>query len=282
VTDHFFWFFPFPVDLRLRYSTSRYIPQENAMKYMFLMYGSENSWTPEERTDCMIGCLNICDELKAQGKFIATAPLHPVATAATVRVRDGRQLVTAGPFAETTEQLGGFFLLELEDLDEAIAVASRLPQIGKSIAEIRPVLAVDGFPPARPIPFGSGDPKATPYILLCYHEEGCWQDAGPEAMQETMAEAAAQVKKLYDSGRYVISSPLHPVSTATCVRVRNGKQIITDGPFAETHEVLGGFYVVTAESQDEAIQMAARQPGARHGGMEVRQLFDYSGLRKAN
>ena len=120
------------------------------MKYLFLMSGAEGLWNDAERRDCMVESLKICDELAAQKKFIATAPLQPATTAATVRVRDGRPLVTDGPFAETTEQLGGYFVLDLADLDEAIAVAARLPSVrmGKGIAEIRPMLALDGAPPS--------------------------------------------------------------------------------------------------------------------------------------
>src|SRR5213595_1456813 len=91
---------------------------------MLLIYGAEGSWTEDERRDCMIESLGICDRLAAQGKFLGASPLQSVTTAASVRVRDGRTLVTDGPFAETTEQLGGYYLLDLADLDEAIAVAA--------------------------------------------------------------------------------------------------------------------------------------------------------------
>ncbi len=251
------------------------------MKYMLLMYGTESLWTEEERKDCMVGCLKVCDELAAQGKFIATAPLQSVSMAATVRVRDGRPLVTDGPFAETTEQLGGYFLLDLADLDEALEVASRLPPVAKGTAEIRPLFPLDGTPPSQPFPVGSSDPNGTPFMLLCYHNESELQEAGETAMREIKAEAAARCCQLKDAGKYLNASPLHPAATATCVRVRDGKREILDGPFAETHEVLGGFYLVLAESRDEALRIAAQQPGARLGSMEVRQLYDFSGLHNS-
>ena len=248
------------------------------MKYLFLMYGTEGLWTDDERRDCMVESLAICDELSARGKFIATAPLQPVSTAATVRVRDGRPLVTDGPFAETTEQLGGYFLLDLADLDEAIAVAARLPSARIGTAEIRPLLALDGMPPSKAHAAGSNEPGLTPYLLLCYHDEAVWETVGPSAQQAAMVEAAALCRRLSDEGKYLSASPLHPAATATCVRVRHGKREITDGPFAETHEVLGGFYVVLAESRADALSIAAQQPGARFGSIEVRPLFDVSGL----
>jgi hypothetical protein len=106
------------------------------------MYGDEKCWTEEERKACMLESLAICDELAAQGKFIAAAPLHSVTTATSLRVRDGKRLVTDGPFAETTEQLGGYYVLEVTDLDEAISIASRLPPARKGTVEIRPIFDV--------------------------------------------------------------------------------------------------------------------------------------------
>jgi hypothetical protein len=250
------------------------------MKYMLLIYGAEGRWTDAERRECMIESMGVCDQLAAQGKYVASSPLQSVTTAATVRVRDGRPLVTDGPFSETTEQLGGYYLLDLADLDEAIAVATRVPPVTKGTVEIRPLLALDGLPPARPLPAGPGDPNGTPFMLLCYHDEAAWRAAGRDALREAMAEAAALAQRLSDAGQYLSASPLHPAATATCVRVRGGKREITDGPFAETNEVLGGFYLVLAGSRDEALRVAAQTPGARRGAVEVRPLFDLSGLRE--
>ena len=118
------------------------------MKYMLLIYGAETVWTDDERKACMIESLGICDELAAQRKFLDASPLQPVATAASVRVRDGRTLVTDGPFAETKEQLGGYYLVEAADADEAIALASRIPGARYGTIEVRPVLQVGVPQPA--------------------------------------------------------------------------------------------------------------------------------------
>jgi hypothetical protein len=80
---------------------------------------------------------------------LAALPLHPVATATSVRVRNGKQLVTDGPFAETHEQLGGFFLIEARDLDEAIGIAARIPSARKGTVEVRPVLELSGLPEVK-------------------------------------------------------------------------------------------------------------------------------------
>lgn len=249
------------------------------MRYMLLVYSAENRWAGEERTACMVESLALCHELAASGQFVDAAPLEPVATAVTVRVRGGDALVTDGPFAETHEQLGGFFLLELPDLEAAVAVASRLPPVSKSTVEIRPVLALDGLPEARP---GStaGASGLAPYLLLCYDDEAAWRAAGPDAHRAAMAEAAALCRRLATAGAYLSAAPLHPPKTATCVRVRGGRREVTDGPFAETHEVLGGYYLILAESPEAAVRVAKQHPGARLGAVEVRPVFDTSGVRK--
>ncbi len=250
------------------------------MKYMMLIYGAEGAWTQDERRACMVESMGICDELAARGKFLDAAPLQSVTTAASVRVRNGRTLVTAGPFAETTEQLGGYYVLDLGDLDEAIAVAARLPPASKGTVEIRPLVDLDGLPPGRPSSAAHGDGSRTAYLMLCYDDEAAWQAAGPEALAQARVEGAALARRLAEEGCYLSASPLHPGATATCVRVRGGKRFITDGPFPETREVLGGYYLVLAEDRATAERYAAQHPGARFGTVEVRPLFDLSALRQ--
>lgn len=239
---------------------------------MLLAYSPESAWTREEWLACTVASGEICDELRAQGRFLAAAPLQPVATAASVRVRSGETLITAGPFAETTEQLGGFFLIDVPDLDEAITIAARLPSAHKGTVEIRPVQALDGLPEFR---FAAPPPADTArYLLLCYDDEAAWTEAGPAALSAAQAEAAALTRRLADRGEYVAASPLHPVATATSVRVRQGKRLITDGPFAETREFLGGYHLVDVRDINAAIAISARHPGARVGTVEVRRLVD--------
>ncbi len=112
------------------------------MKYMLLIYGSEDCWTAEEREACMIESMGLCEQLAAEGKYVASGPLHSVTTATSVRVREGKKLITDGPFAETTEQLGGYYIIDVENLDEAIAIAARIPPAKKGTVEIRPLVDV--------------------------------------------------------------------------------------------------------------------------------------------
>lgn len=249
------------------------------MRYMLLIYSAENCWTDDERTACVNESLAVCDDLATRGQFVDAAPLESVRTAATVRVRGGQTLVTDGPFAETTEQLGGYFVLDLPDLDAAIAVADRLPPVTKGTVEIRPLFDLDGVPPGQPVT-AAADRPGSPFLLLCHDDEHAWRAAGPEAHRAAMAQAAALCRELREAGAYLSASPLRPAETATCVRVRDGRRTVTDGPFAETHEVLGGYYLIVAESREAALRVAERHPGARLGSVEVRPVFDLTPLRK--
>lgn len=116
------------------------------MKYMLLIYADENAWTDEERQSCYVESTELTHALNTRGQFRGASPLQPVATATSVRIRDGKRLVTDGPFAETREQLGGYFLVEAKDLNEAIAIAGRIPGARKGTVEVRPVLELAGLP----------------------------------------------------------------------------------------------------------------------------------------
>lgn len=116
------------------------------MKYMLLVYGVEDDWTDEEREDCMQESAQLTHELHARQQYIAASPLQSVTMATSVRVREGRRLVTDGPFAETREQLGGYYVLDLPDLDAAIEVASRIPAVTRGTVEIRPIIERQDLP----------------------------------------------------------------------------------------------------------------------------------------
>jgi len=116
------------------------------MKYMMLIYLAENALTESERQHCYKESTALAHDLNAKGQFLATAPLQPVATATSVRVRDGKRLVTDGPFAETREQLGGYYLVNARNLDEAIGIAGRIPGARVGTVEIRPVLEIPNLP----------------------------------------------------------------------------------------------------------------------------------------
>lgn len=247
------------------------------MKYMLLIYGAENCWTEEERRECMLDSMAICDELAAKGKWIASAPLHSVTTATCVRVRQGHVQVTDGPFAETTEQLGGYYIIEVDDLKEAIAIASRLPPASKGTVEIRPLLEIPE-PLVLPTPTVKEQSTDTTdaaviqreYLVLLYAEPGAWP---PEEHAAALAESVELCHRLHEQQQYLAAAPLQAPETATCVSMRRGKVCVTDGPFTETKEQLGGYFLVRVANLDEAIAIAGSIPGARRGTAEIRPLF---------
>ena len=116
------------------------------MKYMLLVYMDEHAMSDNEREHCYVESAQLAQDLSASGKYLAASPLHPVATATSVQVRNGKRLVTDGPFAETREQLGGYYLIDARDLDEAMSIAERIPGAKVGTIEVRPVLEIKGLP----------------------------------------------------------------------------------------------------------------------------------------
>lgn len=116
------------------------------MQYMFLIYLDENSLTEAQRAQCYAESAAYARELHAEGRHVSTAPLRPTATATSVTRHNGKSIVRDGPFAETKEQLGGFFLLDADNLDEAIDIAGKIPAGRWGTVEIRPVVDVPGLP----------------------------------------------------------------------------------------------------------------------------------------
>jgi hypothetical protein len=115
-------------------------------------------------------------------------------------------------------------------------------------------------------------------MLLCYDDDAAWEKAGARALQQAMEEAVQLTHRIDARRQYVLAAPLHPKESATSLQVRSGKRIVTDGPFAETREVLGGFYIIDVDTLDEALDIAAQHPGARVGTVEVRPIMEIPGL----
>ena len=113
------------------------------------------------------------------------------------------------------------------------------------------------------------------YLLLIYGDEKAWDDAGPEVIGQMMEEYAGFTEWLRGSGALVAGEALEPTNQATTVRVRDEQTLTTDGPFAETKEQLGGFYLIEAANLDEAIAAAAKIPGAKVGSIEIRPIVDF-------
>jgi hypothetical protein len=123
------------------------LERKNVKKYMLLMYFEENtSVTEEQRQECYLESAAFAQNLAANGQFVTAAPLQPTSTATSLRLENGKRLITDGPFAETREQLGGFFIVNARDLDEAIDIAARVPAGRWGTVEIRPIVEVPTLP----------------------------------------------------------------------------------------------------------------------------------------
>jgi hypothetical protein len=116
------------------------------MKYMMLIYLDEKVLNEDERSACYEESVQLTHDLNAEGTYLDAAPLHPVSTAKTVRERDGKRLVTSGPFAETHEQLGGYFVVDARDEEHAIEIAGRIPGSKFGSVEVRPIIELPGMP----------------------------------------------------------------------------------------------------------------------------------------
>jgi hypothetical protein len=121
--------------------------KQHVKKYMLMMYFEENTaLTEEQRQHCFLESAVFAQKLAQSGQFLGAAPLQPTSTATSLRLENGKRLITDGPFAETREQLGGFFLVAAKDLDEAIDIASRVPAGRWGTVEIRPIVEVPQLP----------------------------------------------------------------------------------------------------------------------------------------
>ena len=114
------------------------------------------------------------------------------------------------------------------------------------------------------------------YLLLIYGDQESYNERSEEERGQIFQAYGAFTQELQQAGAMVGGNALQPIQTATTVRVRDGETLTTDGPFAETKEQLGGYYLIDAESLDEAIEWAAKIPGARHGAIEVRPIVVFS------
>ena len=238
------------------------------MQYLLLIHDEEEKLErmPTDEVRSVIGEYRaLTQAIKDSGAYVGSNRLSSVAKAATVRVRDGEIVVTDGPFAETKEQLGGYFLIDVETLDEALEWAARIPSARLGSIEVRPLYgdAAGGET--------SGD--APLYTLLFYSDEQVTSKRPEEDRKAVVAAYGALAEELRERRQYVAGAPLKPVATATTVRVRDGEEVVTDGPFAETKEQLGGFFLIESPSLEEACEWAARVPAAQYGSVEVRPIM---------
>jgi hypothetical protein len=195
------------------------------------------------------------------GKLRRGAPLAPEAESVRVRVRDGRAFVHDGPFAETKEVLGGFFVVDVASRAEAIEIAKRTPHARHGTVEVHPILRRHLFADA-------GTEAGKPWLFAFRLEDEVCGVEGPR-MQEMVAFA----EELARSGKLFETTPLASTPPPARVEVRGGTALVLDGPFAEAKEAVGGYSFVRAADAAEALAIAKRYPHARWGTVEVREIL---------
>ncbi|RKE23470.1 YciI family protein [Streptomyces sp. TLI_171] len=229
------------------------------MRYVLFIAADPTGEATEEDPQAWV------EKWNGRGVRLEGMPLKPVAETRTIRVRGEQVLVTDGPFAETTEWIAGYDLLEAADLDEAIEVAASHPMASAGRIEIRPVDPLDLGPGTDSVPH-DGDAPAARYLGI-FRTDPTAQPADPDP-----AAVAAWVRDGLARGRYLGGEHLRPVHDATLVRRRNGEVLITDEAYTDVPQWVTGLVFVDGERQ-EVIDYLARSPMARAGIAELREFW---------
>ncbi|MGW9182765.1 YciI family protein [Agromyces sp. NPDC055661] len=218
------------------------------------------------------------DEVVARGVSEYGERLRPGHDATTVRVRGGEVLVVDGPFSEAKEAIGGFDVIDVRDLDEAIEIASNHPVASFGRVEIRPFVQWPGAEPgARIVPEGFAEraPQGRRYLMLVVVDPtGERSDADGDA-DATDDDPEAWVREMDGRGVRQFGEVLRPPSDATFVRRRHDEVLVTDGGFAESKEWVAGFDLLDVQDLAEAIEVAAKHPMARGGAIELRPTWPF-------
>ena len=246
------------------------------MNYVLLIHAAESRFatmSPSETESLMQEYGKYTKDLFATGKAGDCAALEPTHTATHVQVRDGKRIVKDGPFAETREQLGGYYAIAAKTEEEAIDWAAKIPDARGGTIEVRPIPSFDSGPATPYAPEGKGLKQ---YLLLIYEPESRWENIPEAEAGAIYGRYMAFSKSLKEQKKFIAGDRLVTVKKAKSVGVTDGKRVLRDGPFAETREQLGGYYRVFAKDLDEAIAMAAQIPAAETGTIEVRPIADTS------
>ncbi len=236
------------------------------MHYLALLYWQEDPrradpQTPEFAED--VARYAAFDE-KAGCAVVGGGALYPATEAVSVRPDPAKPLVTDGPFVETAEVIGGIMVLDCENLDNALELAAQIPAASDDggAVELWPMVEFRQ----------SEGSQADWWVALLYEPQDAAVEPGSAAWELAIAEhdkfGQAHGSMLRGGGA------LHPPTTATTVRVRDGRTLITDGPFIESAEIVNGLYFIAAPCRDDAVAVAAQIPIGSKGGVEVRQVVD--------
>jgi hypothetical protein len=207
---------------------------------------AESALTPAEIDAIVAQHMAVSQELQVAGKLVDSCRLRFSAEATTLRRRGDQWLVCDGPFVESKEALGGFYLIDAASADEAIAWAKKLPLRGVGAIEIRPArTGAQGHVPIR------GAEKFM--VLFIANRE---QSPSRSAMFQAIDSHYELSLDLAVQGKFVASRSLEPSTNATTIRRQNGQYLVSDGPFAETKEFVAGYFVIACDTHSEAISWA--------------------------
>ncbi len=199
-------------------------------------------------------------ELGQQGRMRGGAPLHPDDAGARVKVRAGKTQLVDGPFAESKEVIGGFFMFDARDAAEALEIAKRCPAARAGLVELHLAMADRVAAP----------PTSEPRFMLLFLE-------GPDFDGDPDGSKYQQMEKWTDAlkreKKYVECAGLPKSPAGARIEIRGAKTSVTDGPFAEAKEVVGGYAIVVARDRSAALEIAARCPHATWGEVEVREVM---------
>jgi hypothetical protein len=244
------------------------------MKFLCLGYADERLWdtmSESEQRDAMEECFAYDDVMRDAGDpWAGGEALQSSGTAKTLRWDGRKVVVTDGPYAETKEQLGGFGVLEVSDMEVAVDLMSKHPGLRLGPFEIRPV--EEGAECLRSKQGAEGAARrAARFLCLGYMEERHWDAMAPSEQDSFMKECLVYDATLFERGHMLGGEALQSVTTAKTVRMQGGKTLVTDGPYAETKEQLGGVVVIAAEDMKQAVELMSKHPGVRVGmALEIR------------
>ncbi len=225
----------------------------------FLLLFNERKGTPPPDEAGLSAMKKYVGELRSQGVFRRGGPLAPASAAVGIRVRDGKAFVTDGPFAETKELIAGFWIIEVADRAEAIEIARRCPHARRGPIELHVLRGRYTFTDSE---------IGTPFLLAFRMEPGLSDPDGTK-----LQEMLRFQQTLEPQGTAIETAPLGDDPPAARIEAKAGKMFVTDGPFAETKDMVGGYSLVRVKGRAAAIELAKRYPHARWGPVEVREIL---------
>lgn len=236
------------------------------MRYLAMLHGEENE-TSDPTSQAFADEMDRYERFSqlAGGSIVGGEALEPADQAITLRFEGGDPVVTDGLLSEATEVVGGFFVLEAEDLDRAIEIARHIPAAEDGAVELRPL--VDWYQDERQRPDGT-----TRYLALLRGAEPDTMRPGTAGWEAAVEEHARFEKEEADA--ILGGGALHPSESGTVLRVREGQPLLTEGSFAEAGEVIGGLYLLAADGRREVTRLARAIPMGPSGVIELRPIME--------